>query len=323
MISNFLKFVKKNLPILIIFSITFGLIFGYFSNPKFLKQYIDFILFLMIYPMMINLKVTDVFKSFTNIKPLLISLAINFLFVPFVAFGLGKMFFSDSPMLFVGLILIGLIPTGGMTASWTGLANGNLKLSLVLISINLTVSIIAVPIYLNLFVGDIVNIDTLIILKSLIKVVVIPLILGDITRRLIIKYKGPKKYQAIKPNLGGVSSLGVLLIVFVAMALKSKTILTQLDLVLISVIPLILFYIIVLFFSHFIGKKTMSDENRIALVYSTSLRNLTIALGISLTSFGESLAVFLVAIGYVIQLPVAALYMKMKINSKERISKIS
>ena len=56
----------------------------------------------------------------------------------------------------------------------------------------------------------------------------------------------------------------------------------------------------------------MTIENRIALVYSTTLRNLTIALGISLTSFGESLAVFLVAIGYIIQLPVAALYMKLK-----------
>ncbi len=308
--SKILKFIKKQLPVLIIIAMLLGLLFGLYGQPHFLKNYIDFILFLMIYPMMINLKITDVFKSFSDIRPIVLSVAINYTVVPLIAFVIGKLFFADSPMLFVGLMLIGLIPTSGMTASWTGLANGNLKLSLVLISINLSLSVIAVPLYLNLFVGELISIDTMLIVKSLIKVVVIPLILGDITRRLILKYKGPKSYQDLKPNLAGISSFGVLLIVFVAISLKSKTIITQIELLLISIVALFIFYLVTMVISNFIGKHFLVKENQISLVYATTLRNLTIALGLSLSSFGESLAVFIIAIGYVVQLPFAAYYMK-------------
>ena len=310
MITRLLKFIKKNLPYLIVLFLALGLLYGYFSRPMYLKNYVSAVLFLMIYPMMINLKVTDVFKSINNVKPLLLSLGINFILAPIAAFILGKMFFGDEPMLLVGIILIGLIPTSGMTASWTGLAKGNLRLSLVMISVNLVLSIFMIPIYLNLFLGQIVTIETMVILKSLLKVVVIPLILGDLTRRAIIKVFGINKYKEIKPNFSGISSLGVLLIVFIAMALKSKTIINRLDLVLLSIIPLIILYILIIATSHFIGKKILKSEDRTALVYATTMRNLTIALGLSLSSFGESLAVFLIAIGYIVQLPIAAFYMK-------------
>lgn len=310
MISKFLKFVKRNLSYLIVIFITLGLLYGYFSKPSYLKSYVSAVLFIMIYPMMINLKVTDVFKSLNNIKPLLLSIVINFIISPIAAFILGKLFFSNEPALLMGIILIGLIPTSGMTASWTGLAKGNLQLSLVMISVNLLLSIFMIPIYLKIFLGQIVVIETIVILKSLLKVVIIPLILGDLTRRLIIKGFGMKTYNEIKPNLSGVSSLGVLMIVFIAMSLRSKTIIGRPDLVLISIVPLIIMYILIATISHLIGNKVLNNKDRTALVYSTAMRNLTIALGLSLSSFGESLAVFLIAIGYIVQLPIAAFYMK-------------
>jgi arsenite transporter len=310
MITKFLKFIKKNLSYLIIVFIGIGLLYGYFSKPAYLKNYVSAVLFIMIYPMMINLRVTDVFKSFNNIKPISLSIGINFIIAPITAFILGKIFFGSEPMLLVGIVLVGLIPTSGMTASWTGLAKGNLQLSLAMISVNLLLSILMIPLYLKLFLGQVVTIETMVILKSLLKVVIVPLILGDLTRRMIIKGFGMEKYKEIKPNFSGISSLGVLLIVFIAMALKSKTIINRLDLVVISIIPLVILYLLIITISHFIGNRTLKQEDRISLVYGTTMRNLTIALGLSLSSFGESLAVFLIAIGYIVQLPIAAFYMK-------------
>lgn len=316
MITKFLRFIKKNLPYLIVLFIILGLLYGYFSKPAYLKSYVSLVLFLMIYPMMINLKVTDVFKSLNNLKPLLLSIGINFIISPILAFILGKIFFSNEPMLLVGIILIGLIPTSGMTASWTGLAKGNLQLSLAMVSVNLLLSIFIIPVYLKLFLGQIVTIETIVILKSLLKVVIIPLILGDLTRRMIIKGFGMDRYKEMKPNFSGISSLGVLLIVFIAMALKSKTIINRLDLVFISIIPLIILYFLIITIAHIIGTKVLNHEAKVSLVYATTMRNLTIALGLSLSSFGESLAVFLIAIGYVVQLPIAAFYMKISGRSK-------
>ncbi len=310
MITKLLKFVKTNLSYLIIGSILLGLIYGYYFKASYLKVYVSTVLFFMIYPMMINLKITDVFKSFNNIKPLALSIGINFLISPILAYILGRIFFADQPMLILGMILIGLIPTSGMTASWTGLAKGNIQLSLVMISVNLLLSVVMIPVYLKLFLGKMVGVESMVILKSLLQVVLIPLILGSVTRWAIIKSYGVTKYNKIKPNFSGISSLGVLLIVFIAMALKSKTIINQMDLVLLSIIPLVVFYTIIVLVSHILSNRYLESKDGIALVYSTTMRNLTIALGISLSSFGESLAVFLIAIGYVVQLPVAAFYMR-------------
>ena len=128
---------------------------------------------------------------------------------------------------------------------------------------------------------------------------------------MILKFKGKETYIKMKPEFGGVSAFGVILIVFIAISLKSKTILGNIELALLSVIPLILLYLLLTTISHFAFGRFLSPEDKKAIVFSSALRNLTIALGISVASFGESMAVFLIAIAYVVQLPVALTYMKL------------
>lgn len=117
-----------------------------------------------------------------------------------------------------------------------------------------------------------------------------------------------EKYKEVKPELGGVSALGVIIIVFVAMALKSKTILGDLKLVIVSIIPLLIFYTLILIISNKIGQKLPNNGNKIAFVYSTVMRNLTLALGLTINTFG-GLAVFIIALAYVVQVPIGAFYM--------------
>lgn len=305
-----LKFVKSKLPYLILLMMVLGIVVGYFYKVSFLKSLVTPTLFLMIYPMMINLKITDLFKGFSNPKPIIISVLINFIVSPLFGFALGSLFFKDYPMIMVGFILISLIPTSGMTASWTGIAKGNMKSALLMISTNLLLAIVMIPLYMKLFLGATVPIDIMQIVSSLFKVVIIPLALGDITRRIIIHKAGETAFKKLKPNLSSISSIGVLVIVFIAMALKSKTIINQSSLVIYTIIPLVIYYGALLLVSHFIGKKFLRAENKVALVYGTTMRNLTIALGLAIASFDQSLAVFVIAIGYMIQVPMAAFYMK-------------
>ena len=111
----------------------------------------------------------------------------------------------------------------------------------------------------------------------------------------------------MKPYFGEVSSFFVLIIIFIAVSLKSKMIMNQSSLALYAMIPLTLYYIILLSVSHFLGKR-LKKEDHIALVFSTTMRNLTIALGIAMGIEGGDLAVFLMALAYMIQLPFATLY---------------
>ena len=208
----------------------------------------------------------------------------------------------------MGIYLIALLPTSGMTAAWTGMAKGNLNTALVIIAVNLLLSIFLLPIYLKMMVGQSVPFDPMHIFKQLMYIVVAPMVAGDITRRLIVKRFGKQGFMKLKPHLSSVSSLGVVLIIFVAMSLKAHQILSDAPAAALTMIPLLLFYAGSVGMGIVIGAFFLKREEMIALIYGTSMRDLSIAVAIAMLSFPG--AVLPIALAYAIQVPSAAVIMK-------------
>jgi ACR3 family arsenite efflux pump ArsB len=301
---------KKYLTWSIPFMIVLGLLTGATFNVKPLKALVSPILFVMVFPMMLNVKFKDILEVLKSPRAVMLSVLINFTVAPMLAYGLGKLFLGHDPMLLLGMILIGLIPTSGMTASWTGLAGGKVQTALVMMTVNLLISMVAIPLYLNVFLSSSIAINTISIVVSLLKVVILPLIAASVTRNIIVSQKGAKFFKELKPLFGGVSALGVMAIVWLAIALKAKTILNQPMLALQVMVPLVIFYFVLILIGQAAGRFIEVDGDKAPLVFGTALRNLTIALGMSMSVFGESLAVLLIAIAYVVQLPMAVVYMR-------------
>ena len=154
------------------------------------------------------------------------------------------------------------------------------------------------------------------IFRQLLYIVVAPMVAGDITRRLIVRKAGIEGFKKVKPHLSGVSSLGVVLIIFVAMSLKAGQILGNLDASLMTMIPLVLFYAVSMVIGLAIGRAFLPREKTIALVYGTAMRDLSIAVAIAMLSFPG--AVLPIAMAYAIQVPSAALIMKILLRLEQR-----
>ena len=157
--TRFLTFVREHLLFLILASMTLGLANGSFGITPSLKSMVLPILLIMVYPMMINIKMEEVAGAFKDFRPVLLSLVINFLLMPLLAYVVALIFFRGNPMFAIGLYLISLLPTSGMTAAWTGMARGNLNTALVIIAVNLLLSIFILPFYLKFMVGQAVPFD--------------------------------------------------------------------------------------------------------------------------------------------------------------------
>ena len=310
-----LAFVRNNLIYLILVSMVLGLANGYFSRAGYLKPLVLPILLLMVYPMMINIKMEEVASAFKDFKPVLISLIINFVFMPALAYLVARLFFADNPIYAVGLYLIALLPTSGMTAAWTGMAKGNLNTALVIIAVNLLLSIFLLPIYLKLLVGQAVPFDPMHIFKQLLYIVVVPMVAGDLTRRGIVRRFGIENFKKIKPHLSSVSSLGVVLIIFVAMSLKANQILGDINAAALTLFPIALFYAISIGTGLYVGRAFLDRGKAIALVYGTAMRDLSIAVAIAMLSFPG--AVLPIALAYAIQVPLAAVIMKILVYVNE------
>lgn len=307
-----LAFLQKNLIHSIPVFMILGILFGYFYNTSFLKMLILPLTFLMVYPMMVNLQIKKVFSKGDS-KVQIVTQIINFAIIPFLAFGLGKIFFHNNPLIALGLLLTALLPTSGMTISWTGFAKGNLNAAIKMTIIGLVVGSLVTPFYAKWLMGTTIEIPLFNIFKQIALIVFLPMLVGYTTQRFIIwKYGYVKYHRDIKNKFPMLSTLGVLGIVFTAMALKAKTIISQPTMLLELFIPLIIIYGVNFLLSTIIAKYFFSREDGIALVYGTVMRNLSIALAIAMSVFGEqgSEIALIIALAYIIQVQSAAWYVK-------------
>ena len=310
---KYIIWLSKNLSLSIPLFLLLGLAVGLSAPTEQLSILIAPLTILMVYPMMVGVKPKQLLVPGGNAVQLW-ALAINFMFIPFVAYALGRVFFAAQPELALGLLLAALLPTSGMTISWTGFAKGNLPAAIKITIIGLFLGSILTPFYVQLLLGSKIPMELVLVFKQILLFIAIPLVAGQITRTLLVRKHGAEGFQK---NVAGkfppFSSLGVLGIVFVAMALKGPDLLESPSLILRLFIPLLLLYGINYVISTWVAKKRLNRGDGIALVYGTVMRNLSIALALSMTAFGAAgaEAALLIALAYIIQVQSAAWYVKL------------
>ncbi|BEH10609.1 arsenic resistance protein [Geobacter sulfurreducens] len=303
---------NKNLVLAIPATMAAGFVFGLAAETGFLKGLIIPFTFLMVYPMMVTLKLKKVLEGGDG-KAQLFTQFINFAVVPFVAFGLGRLFFADHPYMALGLLLAALVPTSGMTISWTGFARGNLEAAVKMTVVGLILGSIATPFYVQALMGAHVEVDMAGIMKQIAVIVFLPMAVGYATQRYLAAKHGRKGFQEQwAPRFPCLSTLGVLGIVFIAIALKAQAIAARPQDLLAILLPLAILYGINYSLSTVVGRLFLPRGDAIALVYGTVMRNLSIALAVAMNAFGKagSDAALVIALAYIIQVQSAAWYVK-------------
>lgn len=310
---NLLNWMQKNLTWSIPAAMVLGLLFGQMTDPALLRLAILPLTFLMVYPMMVTMNLRELVKPGGN-RLQGVTLAINFVLMPAIGYGIGLLFFAEQPLARLALLLTALLPTSGMTISWTGFAKGNVPAAVKMTVVGLVVGSLLAPVYLKALLGAVVDIPMLQVFTQILLIVFLPLVLGNITQRVLIARHGEARFNGhYKPKFPPFSTLGVLGIVFVSMALKSQAIVSQPALLLHYLGPLVLMYALNFVISTLVGKALFARGDAIALVYGTVMRNLSIALAIAIGVFGEQGAdgALLIALAYIVQVQAAAWYVKL------------
>lgn len=163
--------------------------------------------------------------------------------------------------------------------------------------------------------GKSIEIDLINVFKQILVIVFIPMLAGYLTQEYLIKKYGQKTFQeklAVKIPL--FSTVGVLGIVFIAIALKAKSILNSPVLFFIILIPISILYTLNYITSTIVGKWLLNKGDAIALVFGTVMRNLSIVLAIAVNAFKEAgqESALVIAVAYIIQVQSAAWYVKLK-----------
>jgi ACR3 family arsenite efflux pump ArsB len=151
------------------------------------------------------------------------------------------------------------------------------------------------------------------VFQQIVLIVFLPLVLGYVTQRSLVARFGKQVFaERFAPRFPALSTLGVLGIVFIALALKAKTILGAPQMLVQILVPLAIVYAINYGLSTVLGRMLLPRGEAIAMVYGTVMRNLSIALAVAINAFGAqgSDAALVVALAYIIQVQSAAWYVK-------------
>ncbi|MBQ4830858.1 ACR3 family arsenite efflux transporter [Alteromonas sp. MMG017] len=274
------------------------------------------LIWLMIYPMMIQIDFSSIKDVGKKPKGLVLTLIVNWLIKPFTMALLGWLFFKGifadwvdpqtATEYIAGMILLGVAPCTAMVFVWSHLTKGDANYTLVQVSINdLIMIILFAPITAMLLgVTDItVPWDTL--LLSVVLYVVLPLIAGVVTRKKIEK-KGEQAVTAIIERLKPFSVLGLLITIVLLFGFQAETILAQPQDIVLIAIPLLIQTYGIFAVAYFAAKKMKLPHNVAApacMIGTSNFFELAVAVAISL--FGlHSGAALATVVGVLVEVPV-------------------
>lgn len=302
----------------LMYSVPLVLIIGFFVglqwDTSFLKGTLMYGTITMIYATMIGIN----FKSLLSTKGMKVvtsAMLVNFIAIPLITIVIGFLFLKDYPGLYAGLALLALLPTSGMTIAWTRLQNANGEAAVKMTVIGLLLGAVLTPIYLYFMLdGADVDFEFFGIMKTILIVVLVPLVLGHLTYKLILTKYTPQQFnQNIKKKFNPLSIWAMLYVVFVSISNGAEQIKNNLGLIVIAALVLLLFYAILFAMSTAIALRYFNRNDGIAFVNGTALRNLSIAMGLAATSFGAE-AALLVTLSFIVQQQLIAMYVSISQN---------
>lgn len=336
-----LGFFERYLTLWVGICIVVGVMIGRFipQFPEALSKFeyaqvsipVAILIWLMIYPMMVQIDFSSIKNVGKKPKGLVITLVVNWIIKPFTMYFFAWLFLK---ILFAGIIpenlgteyvagavLLGAAPCTAMVFVWSYLTDGDPIYTLVQVAVNDLIILFAfAPIVMFLLkVSNVaVPIDTVIL--SVVLFVLIPLIFGYVTRIKLIKTKGLEWLENVFiKKLGNITIVGLLLTLIIIFSFQGNVILSNpLHIVLIA-IPLIIQTFFIFFIGYLWSRKWKINRAVAApsaLIGASNFFELAVAVAISLFGLKSGAAVATV-VGVLVEVPVMLALVKIVNKTKD------
>lgn len=323
-IGVFEKYLTIWVALCIVAGVGLGLIFG--GSIEIISRWeiagvnipVALLIWLMIYPMMLQIDFSSIRQVGRKPRGVVWTVVVNWLIKPFTMAFFAWIFFSKlysawiDPALageyIAGAIILGAAPCTAMVFVWSYLTDGDPNYTLVQVSVNDLIILIAfVPIVgLLLGITDVtIPYDTLV--ASVVIFVVIPLVAGVITQRMLLSSKGEEWFKKnFLPKLRPVSIIALLVTLVLLFAFQGQNIINNPLIIVLAAVPLVIQTYFIFFISWYGGKK-LKLNHRVcapaAMIGASNFFELAVAVAIAL--FGlQSPAALVTVVGVLVEVPV-------------------
>lgn len=189
--------------------------------PHYFQPFKDLIipfLIVIMFSMGLTLTVDDFVRVIKDPKKIFLGVALQYLVMPLLAFFISKMF-GLSDELLVGMVLVGSVSGGTASNVICYLAKADVALSVSMTTVSTLFAFIVTPFLTSFYAGQYVPVPVVSMLASILKIVLVPLILGVILNKFF-----HERTQKLDPILPLISMFAIVFIIGVIVALNHEKI---------------------------------------------------------------------------------------------------
>jgi ACR3 family arsenite transporter len=273
-------------------------------------------IWVMIYPMMIQIDWTAVKDVGKKPRGLVLTLVVNWLIKPFTMAALGVLFFQyifapwvdpqSASEYIAGMILLGVAPCTAMVFVWSQLVRGDANYTLVQVSVNDLIMVVAfAPIAAFLLGVTNITVPWQTLVLSTVLYVVLPLAAGMATRHFLQRRSSHAVVDFVA-QLKPWSVIGLIATVVLLFGFQAETIVARPLVIAMIAVPLIL-QSYGIFAISYVAAKALKLPHNVAgpacLIGTSNFFELAVAVAISLFGLNSGAALATV-VGVLVEVPV-------------------
>lgn len=334
-----MNFFERHLTLWVFLCIVAGIGFGQFL-PSFFQSIgrmeyaqvnmpVGLLIWVMIIPMLVKVDFGAMSEMRQHMRGIAVTLFVNWLVKPFSMAFLGWLFIRNifAPMLpadqidsyIAGLILLAAAPCTAMVFVWSRLTNGHPLFTLSQVALNDTIMVFAFAPLVALLLGiSSITVPWATLLTSVVLYIVIPVILAQIWRRLLLS-KGQAAFDSAMVKIGPWSITALLATLVLLFAFQGEAILKQPLVIALLAVPILIQVFFNSALAYWLNKKVGEKHNVAcpsALIGASNFFELAVAAAISIFGFNSGAALATV-VGVLIEVPVMLLVVRVVNNTKD------
>lgn len=236
----------------------------------------------------LSLTVGQILAPLKNVRLVALSLVANFVLAPLAAFGLWKVFGLDEP-LGIGLLLCGLAAGAPFLIKLAEFAKADMGFAVGLMVLLMVVTVGYMPLVVPIFVaGTAVNPAQ--IAASLVVLMLIPLAAG-----LLLRARGPGLAERIRPMVGKVSTVSMILVILFTNAAHFNSVLSVFGTF--GILAAIVYTVICAVIGWLLGGRAARD----VLALGTAQRNAAAAFVVAGQNFDDATVIVMITVVLIVE----------------------
>gem|GEM_PF-4937105 len=211
------SFIEKWMQLIMPLCVVIGFLLG--DRIAFLKPSTNWLFAFACFSSAMTLSMTE-FKTAFNVKAIILLMILGHAVLPAIAWLVFRLTASPSSEIFMGLMLLFAGPCATTSFIWSGIYGGNKGLSIAFVIIDTFVSILLTPFIMRLACSAAVTMDSVSLIWSMTKMVLIPSVAGVLATKLIRQ----DHLAVATPVIKFITKVSLLLIIMISIGGASRSV---------------------------------------------------------------------------------------------------